>query len=108
MTDVKEIFNGVYQFKLKQHIDDRGFFSEIYKNEDLLTNNISYSFVQDNLSFSEHVNTIRGLHYQNEPFDQSKYVIVLKGKIWDVFVDLRKSSNTYLKFGFVTENKPLI
>ena len=34
MTDVKEIFNGVYQFKLKQHIDDRGFFSEIYKNED--------------------------------------------------------------------------
>ena len=107
MTDVKEIFNGVYQFKLKQHIDDRGFFSEIYKNEDLLTNNISYSFVQDNLSFSEHVNTIRGLHYQNEPFDQSKYVIVLKGKIWDVFVDLRKSSNTYLKFGFteLTQNQ---
>ena len=107
MTDVKEIFNDVYQFKLKQHIDDRGFFSEIYRNDDLLTNNISSSFVQDNLSFSEHVNTIRGLHYQNQPFDQSKYVIVLKGKIWDVFVDLRKNSNTYLKFGFteLTQNQ---
>jgi len=100
MSDVEEIFKNVYKFNIKKHIDDRGFFSEIYKNNDLLNSNISNTFIQDNLSFSKNINTVRGLHYQDEPFSQSKYVTVLKGKIWDVFIDIRNDSPTYLEYGF--------
>ena len=55
--------------------------------------------MQDNLSFSEQAGTIRGLHYQLDPFEQSKIIYVISGKIFDVFLDIRKSSPTYGKYG---------
>lgn len=105
MIKEKEIFNGVYKFELENHVDDRGFFSEIYKKTDLIEKINNGVFIQDNLSFSKNKNTVRGLHYQLEPFDQSKYIIVLKGKIWDVFVDLREDSPTFLEYGFTELNE---
>ena len=70
MIKEKEIFNGVYKFELENHVDDRGFFSEIYKKTDLIEKINNGVFIQDNLSFSKNKNTVRGLHYQLEPFDQ--------------------------------------
>tara|TARA_B100001996_G_C18671753_1_gene596992 strand:- start:4313 stop:4852 length:540 start_codon:yes stop_codon:yes gene_type:complete len=105
MIKEKEIFNDVYKFELENHDDDRGFFSEIYKKTDLIEKINKGAFIQDNLSFSKSVNTIRGLHYQLEPFDQSKYVIVLQGSIWDVFIDLREESPTFLEYGFIELNQ---
>ncbi|MNE77419.1 dTDP-4-dehydrorhamnose 3,5-epimerase [compost metagenome] len=57
---------------------------------------IDIDFVQDNQSFSQK-GTLRGLHYQNPPFAQTKLVRVLQGEIMDVAVDLRKDSPTYGK-----------
>ena len=104
MLNKTEIFNDVYKCDLTTHTDQRGYFSEIYKKSDFsdIFNNVL--FIQDNLSYSKKENTIRGLHYQLAPCDQSKYVIVLKGKIWDVFVDLRRDSSTYLEYGFTELN----
>ncbi|MBH11003.1 MAG: dTDP-4-dehydrorhamnose 3,5-epimerase [Candidatus Marinimicrobia bacterium] len=100
MIEIKEIFKDVFKFDHKLHKDDRGFFSEVYKVDNLKDKNISLNFIQDNISFSQKTNTIRGLHYQEAPYDQSKYITVLNGKIWDVFVDLRKDSSKYLQYGY--------
>jgi dTDP-4-dehydrorhamnose 3,5-epimerase len=76
--------------------DERGYFFESYnkiKFEDL---GINIEFVQDNQSISRK-GTLRGLHYQNPPFAQTKLIRVLEGEIIDVVVDLRKESPTYKK-----------
>lgn len=80
--------------KPKVFQDIRGYFFEAYtkkKYEDL---GLFIDFVQDNQSFSKR-GTLRGLHYQNPPFAQTKLVRVLDGEILDVAVDIRKKSPTY-------------
>jgi len=77
--------------------DDRGFFYESFRESDFFSNGIDKKFVQDN--FSHSVNgVIRGLHFQKAPKAQAKLVTVLKGKIFDVAVDIRKNSPTYGKW----------
>ena len=79
---------GLKLVKLKVHGDARGFFVERYK-EGMLPNN----FVQDNHSRSQ-PGIVRGLHYQRNP-DQAKLVGCIRGRIYDVAVDIRKDSPTF-------------
>lgn len=76
--------------------DDRGYFLESYnkKTLDSLLEK-EYTFVQDNESKSSY-GVIRGLHYQLGPFSQAKLIRVVQGKVYDVAVDLRKNSPTFL------------
>ncbi|TDE41736.1 dTDP-4-dehydrorhamnose 3,5-epimerase [Flavobacterium rhamnosiphilum] len=78
------------------HEDSRGYFFEAYNKSKLSVLGIDIDFVQDNQSFSNK-GTLRGLHYQNPPFAQTKLIRVLEGEIIDVAVDLRKDSPTYGK-----------
>jgi len=78
-----------------KHDDDRGFFSETYNLESFSNVGIKVRFVQDNHSKSSHPFTLRGLHFQTPPYAQDKLVRVVKGSIFDVAVDLRKSSPTF-------------
>jgi dTDP-4-dehydrorhamnose 3,5-epimerase len=75
--------------------DERGFFTETYKESEYLEAGFP-KFVQDNLSESSK-GVIRGLHWQEEPFTQGKLVTCLQGKILDVAVDIRKGSSTFGK-----------
>lgn len=77
--------------------DVRGFFTELYKRTPFLSNNIPYDFVQVNLSFSKK-GVIRGLHYQLKPMEQGKLVTVIKGRILDVAVDIRRDSPWFKKY----------
>ena len=70
--------------------DDRGFFLEVFNKKSLCDLGLNYEFVQDNLSGSK-IGTLRGLHYQIQ-CPQGKLVTVLKGEVFDVAVDLRRSS----------------
>ena len=74
--------------------DERGYFFEAYNKEKFGDLGIAIDFVQDNQSFSKK-GTLRGLHYQNPPYAQTKLVRVLQGEIIDVAVDLRKDSATF-------------
>ena len=69
--------------------DDRGYFLESFKASDFLLNHIPNYFVQDNLSFSKQ-NVIRGMHFQKKPKEQGKLVSVIKGRVLDVAVDIRR------------------
>jgi len=77
--------------------DERGLFMECFKESIFSANGINTRFVQDNLSHSIR-GVIRGLHYQKEPKAQAKLVMVTRGEIFDVAVDLRKGSPTYGKW----------
>jgi len=73
--------------------DERGYFSESYNKKDL-ENLVNDEFVQDNESLS-HKGVLRGLHFQEPPHSQAKFVRVITGSVLDVVVDLRKNSPTY-------------
>lgn len=87
----------------KSYPDDRGYFFESFKASDFKKANLPTHFVQDNFSFSKK-GVIRGLHYQKAPKAQGKLIIVLKGSVWDVAVDIRKYSPTYLKWTSIELN----
>ncbi len=72
-------------------IDPRGLFKEIYKRTDYLAEGVPYDFVQANVSVSRK-GVVRGLHYQLRPMEQGKLITVLRGKVYDVAVDIRRGS----------------
>ena len=86
---------GVRLIRSKRFQDQRGYFAETYVQRDYVAAGISNNFVQDNQSYSVAPGTLRGLHFQTAPFAQAKLVRVLRGKIFDVVVDLRRSSKSY-------------
>lgn len=76
--------------------DLRGFFAELYKRNDFLSNSIQYDYVQVNHSFSRK-GVVRGLHYQLKPMEQGKLIYAVSGKVYDVAVDIRRGSPWYGK-----------
>jgi dTDP-4-dehydrorhamnose 3,5-epimerase len=87
---------GVKLIRPKRFGDSRGYFSETY-NRRAFAQFIAepIDFVQDNLAYSAQPGTVRGLHFQTPPFAQDKLVSVLRGKIFDVALDIRRGSPTY-------------
>lgn len=86
---------GIKLVRLKVHGDDRGFFMESYKDADWRPILGERGFIQDNQSLSTDAGTLRGLHYQTPPFAQAKLVQALRGRIFDIAVDLRRNSPTF-------------
>jgi len=74
--------------------DDRGYFFEPFNKKSFEENVGDFNFLQDNQSLSSK-GVLRGLHFQNPPYEQGKLVRVIKGSVADVIVDLRKESSTY-------------
>ena len=97
MKLIKSFIDGLFIIEPSINIDDRGYFFESF-NKKIFNNLIdSIDFVQDNES-SSFKGVLRGLHFQNPPFEQSKLVRCIDGEILDIAVDIRKRSKTYGKF----------
>ena len=75
--------------------DARGYFCETFQRADFIAQGLANDFLQDNQSSSDRSGTVRGLHFQRPPFAQTKLVRVLQGSIFDVAVDLRRSSPSF-------------
>lgn len=85
--------DGLYIIEPTVHEDDRGYFIETYNQNDMREAGLDMNFVQDNQSMSKK-GVLRGLHFQKK-YPQGKLVRVLKGRVFDVAVDLRKGSETF-------------
>ena len=96
MPFTKTDIPGLLVFEPNVFEDGRGYFFESYNEKTFRDAGIDFRWVQDNQSSSTY-GVIRGLHYQLPPYEQSKLVRVLRGKILDVVVDIRKGSPTFGK-----------
>jgi len=100
----------VILIKPKVFGDNRGFFLESYKDSDFCANGIDVKFNQDNHSKST-AHVLRGLHYQAKPYGQAKLVRCIRGKMYDVAVDIRQESETfgqYVKVELSEDNKQML
>lgn len=96
MPFTKTDFPGLLIFEPKIFGDSRGYFFESYNGQVFAAEGIDIKFVQDNQARSSY-GVIRGLHYQQNPYAQTKLIRVLSGSILDVVVDIRKGSPMYGK-----------
>ena len=106
----KQKIEDVILVKPKVFGDNRGFFMEAYKKSDFVANGIDVEFNQDNHSKSTK-GVLRGLHYQAMPHSQAKLVRCIRGKIYDVAVDVRPNSKTfgkYIKVELSEDNKHML
>ena len=106
----RQRIKDVILIKPKVFGDNRGFFMESYKKSDFYANGIDVEFNQDNHSKSSK-GVLRGLHYQKAPYRQAKIVRCVKGRIYDVAVDIRPESKTfgqYVKVELSEENKHML
>ena len=94
---IDEIGLGVLLIRPKNHNDNRGSFMELYNLKRFNENGINCNFIQDNISFSKSKNTLRGLHFQKSPYQQSKFISLISGSILDIFIDIRKESKNFGK-----------
>ncbi|WP_342359592.1 dTDP-4-dehydrorhamnose 3,5-epimerase [Terrarubrum flagellatum] len=85
----------VLEIRPRKFGDERGFFSETYSRDRFAANGVQLDWIQDNQSYSQEAFTLRGLHFQKPPFAQDKLVRVLRGRIWDVAVDVRRGSPNF-------------
>lgn len=97
MKIVETGFKGLIVIKPSVYTDSRGYFFESFNKNSFQNAGIDFSPIQDNESKSTR-GVIRGLHYQLNPFGQSKLIRVVEGKIFDVVLDLRKGSLTFGKW----------
>lgn len=107
MEIVKTSIDDLVIIQPKVFEDERGYFMESYKESFIEKNFPDVKFIQDNESKSS-FGVLRGLHFQKPPFEQTKLVRVIKGKVQDIAVDLRKDSPTFGKYESVVlsdENK---
>ena len=87
--------SGVVVIDIEPIDDDRGFFARAWCTDEFASAGLHATFVQENVGYSIRAGTLRGLHFQRAPFEETKLVRCTAGSAWDVVVDLRPASETY-------------
>ncbi len=96
MIFIPTTLQGSYEITLLPYTDNRGWFTRFYCKEEFEQINHSKEWVQMNHSFTKAKGSIRGMHYQYPPNSEIKVVRCISGAVYDVIIDLRKSSKTFL------------
>lgn len=90
--------NGAYLIEFEEFKDERGSFARQFCKKEMAEYGIDFDIKQCNLSKNYKKGVLRGMHYQKEPYPEIKMVSCFKGSIYDVLVDIRRDSPTYLKW----------
>jgi dTDP-4-dehydrorhamnose 3,5-epimerase len=97
MKIIKSNISGLYEIRKIKKKDTRGFFLRNYCKKILKKNEIDFNIVQTNISFNKNKFSLRGFHAQKKPYTENKIITVLNGKIFNISIDLRTKSKTFLK-----------
>ena len=89
---------GAWLVELEPVVDHRGFFARVWSDDAFAARGLSTHFVQCNNAYSTRAGTLRGLHYQAQPFADAKLMRCIRGAVFDVIVDVRPDSPTYLQW----------
>ena len=102
---------GAYSVRLKEIADNRGYFARGWCRDEFAQHGLKAEMVQLNVGFSHKKGTLRGLHYQEAPHAEAKFVRCTRGAIYDVIVDLREESPTHkqwLAFELTEDNGTML
>lgn len=102
---------GAWTIDFNPNYDDRGYFSRFFCRKEFEAHGIESKVLQGNLSFSKDKGTLRGMHYQIAPFEETKLMQCVRGSVFDVIIDLRPGSQTYMQhFGLklTAKNKRML
>lgn len=102
---------GAFIIEMKPMRDERGFFARSFCQKEFEEQGINPRLVQANVSYNNNKGTLRGIHYQISPFEETKLVRCTQGAIFDVIIDLRKESPTYMQWFGVelnSENRTML
>ena len=89
---------GAFLIEIEKIQDQRGFFGRLWCENEFKAHNLNTNLVQSNISLSKKKGTLRGMHFQKSPFEETKLVRCTKGSVFDVLVDLRPESPTFKKW----------
>jgi len=89
---------GAFLVRLKKIVDERGFFARGWCREEFAQHGLNPGMIQLNVGFSHKKGTLRGMHYQEAPHAEAKFIRCTRGAIYDVLVDLRADSPTRLQW----------
>jgi dTDP-4-dehydrorhamnose 3,5-epimerase len=98
MIFIETKLKGAFVIEPERLKDERGFFARTWCKHEFEVHGLNSNLVQCNISFNVKRGTIRGMHFQAEPFEEAKLVRCTKGAIWDVIIDLRPDSPTFKKW----------
>jgi len=90
--------NGAFIIDLEPIQDERGFFARTWCKNEFAAHGLNPNLVQCNTSFNKKKGTLRGMHYQSPPYEEAKLVRCTMGAVYDVIVDIRKESKTFLQW----------
>ncbi|MDQ3796868.1 MAG: dTDP-4-dehydrorhamnose 3,5-epimerase [Pseudomonadota bacterium] len=90
--------DGAFLIDIEERTDERGFFARSWCQKEFEQHGLVPRVVQANISFNHKKGTVRGMHYQASPYEETKLVRCTRGAIYDVIVDLRKGSPTYCQW----------
>ena len=89
---------GAYVVDLEPIEDERGFFSRGWCRREFEEHGLKADLCQCNISGNKKAGTLRGMHYQKPPYAETKFIRCVRGSVYDVIIDLRKGSDTYMKW----------
>ncbi len=98
MIFTETTLKGSYLIDLERAEDDRGFFARLWCQREFAAHGLNPNLVQCNVSFNRRKGTLRGMHYQAAPHVEAKLVRCTAGSIYDVILDLRSNSPSYLQW----------
>lgn len=105
MIFTKTKLEGIFVIEPEKEEDSRGFFARTFEKKQFDEMRLDINLFQNNISFNKKKGTLRGMHYQLPPYEETKIVRCTRGSIYDVIIDLRENSETYLKWFGVELNQ---
>lgn len=98
MKILPQELEGLYLIEFEKINDSRGFFARTFCEDEFKKLNLEVKYVQESTAYNKTRGTIRGLHFQTSPHEETKLVRCTKGSIFEVVVDIRKNSKTYSQY----------
>lgn len=111
MKFITSRLKGAYLIELDCLDDERGFFARSFCQREFLEYGLNPKVVQCNISYNRKKGTLRGMHFQTNPYEETKIIRCTQGKIYDVIIDLRQKSSTYClweSFELSAENRRML
>lgn len=105
MRFVATSIEGAFLVEPEPIEDDRGFFARTYCREQFMAHGLDNDFLQHSVAFNLRKGTLRGMHFQRNPYGETKLVRCIRGEIYDVILDIRPASPTFLSWYAVILNE---